>query len=187
MDTMCRVGDTECVYGRLKRGLCEKHYQRLRRHGSTDSTLIDNWSRYIVDPEGCWLWTGPVYKNGYGQLSRVIFGTQLAHRAFFIRRWGPIDRTEDLDHLCRVRHCVNTEHLELCDHGTNLRRGAGSYNGTRTTCRKGLHNTTQPGALRTNSNGSLECLECWRIRYRAAGQRYRDKLKAERGSTRPAH
>lgn len=187
MNPLCLIQDHECVQGRLKCGLCEKHYRRQRATGSTASPFIDNWTRYAIDGNGCWIWQGPIYWNGYGQLSRRLFGTQLAHRAFYIKKHGPVVKKIDLDHLCRVRSCVNPAHLEPVTRSVNLRRGAGSHGRIKLTCQKGLHDTTLPGALRESAPGCVECKECWRIRYRAAGQRYRDRLKAESGSIRPRH
>lgn len=176
MESVCTVNDAECVGGRLKRGLCEKHYRRQRTTGSTASPFIDNWSRFTVVGE-CWIWSGPLYRNGYGEMSRRFLGTGLAHRAFYMRKNGVLDRSVDLDHLCRDRRCVNPNHLQPVTRRANLRRGAGSHDGVKTACRKRLHDTTLPGALRTNANGSRECVECWRTRYRAAGARYRAKLR----------
>lgn len=176
MERVCSVADAECVPGRLKRGMCGKHYTRLRKHGTTQSPLVDNWSRYEQDSRGCWLWQGPLYRNGYGQLSRVINGTQLAHRAFFMRFKFPIPRSVDLDHLCRVRCCVNPDHLQPVTRRLNLTRGAGTY-GARTLCKKGLHDITIASNIRIEGNGTRTCMACWRIRYRAAGKRYRERLK----------
>jgi hypothetical protein len=94
-----------------------------------------------------------------------------------MRKHGSIDRKIDLDHLCRVRSCVNPDHLEPTNRKQNLNRGANSYDGVKVTCRKGLHDTTLPDAIYFNGTGR-ECKECWRIRYRAAGHRYRLRLKA---------
>lgn len=178
MDPVCSVNDADCVQGRLKRGLCGKHYTRLIRTGTTSSPFIDNWSRFTLGDQGCWLWQGSIYWNGYGQLSRVFRGTQLAHRAFYIRQHGPLPRGTDLDHLCRVRSCVNPDHLEPVTRAENLKRG----HQARTHCRTGRHDITVPGAIK---NG--QCVECWRLRYRAAGARYRAKLRNDVHSRSPGH
>ena len=108
--------------------MCSKHYIRLKRHGTTVSPFLDNWTRYMVDETGCWLWAGPIYNNGYGKLSRAAHGTRLAHRAFYMRRHGDLARSVDLDHLCRIRHCVNPDHLEPVSRSLNIKRG---YNARR--------------------------------------------------------
>ena len=80
-----------------------------------------------VSPEpnsGCWLWTGPTTKAGYGSLSQP-FGKPhlLAHRMSYERFKGPIPEGRELDHLCRVRCCVNPQHLEAVTHKENCQRG----------------------------------------------------------------
>jgi hypothetical protein len=36
---------------------------------------------------------------------------------------GPVPDGFGLDHLCRVRHCVNPEHLEIASQAENVQRG----------------------------------------------------------------
>jgi hypothetical protein len=70
----------------------------------------------------CWLWQLCKTPGGYGQ---HYDGTRLvvAHRWYYEQHVGPIPYGLDLDHLCRVRECVNPEHLEPVTRGENLRRG----------------------------------------------------------------
>lgn len=171
----CAVNDSECSPGRLKTGYCEKHYQRLRKHGTTSDPRIDIFSHYKIDPEtGCWRWKGAKYRNGYGKLPRPTHGTRLAHRAFYIEFRNPIPDGMDLDHVhkrgCRYRDCVRPKHLEPASRATNLQRG----HAARTMCEAGLHAITVPGAVKP---GTRQCVECWRIRYRAASKRYRAKQR----------
>lgn len=78
--------------------------------------------RIHKDETGCWLWTGPLDRQGYGRLKRFN-GNTLAHRAVYTLLVGPITYGLTLDHLCRVRHCVNPDHLEPVTHAENCRRG----------------------------------------------------------------
>ena len=72
----------------------------------------------------CWLWTGSVTSEGYGQLSH--YGKNLSvHRLAYELHQGAIPTGLQLDHLCRVRHCANHDHLEAVSRRTNLLRGAG--------------------------------------------------------------
>lgn len=168
----CAINDSECIPGRLRRGLCERHYRRALKHGSTANPRIDVFNHYVVASGGCWEWAGAMWGNGYGKTSVKVHGTRLAHRAFYAEHRGPIPKDMDLDHLCRNRRCVRPDHLEPVPHQINLIRG----HEARTVCQSGLHDITVPGALKP---GTRECVQCWRERYRAAGQRYRAK-KANR-------
>lgn len=172
----CSVADDECTAGRLRVGMCERHYRRHLAHGTTASPRVDNLRHYRADPKsGCWLWQGAFWRNGYGKPSKAIHGTRLAHRMMYAEHVGPIPDGMDLDHLCRNRACCNPAHLEAVSRSINLTRGLDA----RTTCRSGRHDLRQPGALRP---GTQQCVECWRLRYRAAGKRYVAKKAAQRAS-----
>ena len=75
------------------------------------------WAK-VNKTDSCWLWTGSINNKGYGRLSGVY-----AHRAAYELLVGPIPEGKELDHLCRVTHCVNPEHLEPVTHRENLLRG----------------------------------------------------------------
>jgi hypothetical protein len=79
---------------------------------------------YAVDPEtGCWLWQRSIVRGGYGIAWRDGKHA-IAHRWYYEHLVGPIPEDLALDHLCRVRHCVNPAHLEPVTHRENCRRGA---------------------------------------------------------------
>lgn len=171
----CAVSDDECTPGRLRRGMCERHYRRwLKRDGDISAPeRIDNLANYEVTGAGCWRWLGAFWSNGYGKPSVYIHGTRLAHRAFYMEHRGEVPDGLDLDHRCRNRWCVNPNHLDPVTRSVNLNRG----HDARVTCEAGLHDITQPGSTRP---GTRQCLECWRIGYRKAGAKYRARLRAER-------
>lgn len=78
-----------------------------------------------VDKTGdCWLWTAMLNTGGYG-LIRVARKMVFAHRLAFEMVRGPIPDGLFLDHLCRVRHCVNPDHLEVVTMRENVLRGIG--------------------------------------------------------------
>jgi len=76
-----------------------------------------------IPESGCWLWVGAVHRNGYGSvhLSKPRRNA-VAHRAVYELLVGPIPQNLDLDHLCRVRCCVNPAHLEPVTRKENLER-----------------------------------------------------------------
>lgn len=73
---------------------------------------------------GCWLWTGYIDQLDYGQFA---FGGKVkkAHRVSYELHRGPIPLGLEIDHLCRVRCCVNPDHLEAVTRSENIRRGTG--------------------------------------------------------------
>ncbi len=83
------------------------------------SAAIDNFL-YWVSPEpnsGCWPWTGCLSLAGYG-----CFQGFSAHRFSYAALVGPIPQGLTIDHLCRVRLCVNPLHLEPVTHKVNCQR-----------------------------------------------------------------
>ena|SRR5579885_311897 len=77
--------------------------------------------KIAVNEDGCWLWTGAL-SEGYGR-QRVRDFVYLAHRLVYELLVEPIPEGFDIDHLCRVRRCVNPAHLEPVTRAENLRRG----------------------------------------------------------------
>lgn len=82
------------------------------------------WPKVERVEDGCWLWTASLTGDGYGRISLGgKFGPMgLAHRVAYELLVGPIPEGLELDHLCRVRRCVNPEHLEPVTHAENVRR-----------------------------------------------------------------
>jgi hypothetical protein len=74
------------------------------------------------DSLGCWLWTASTDPKGYAQFDFRTRNTR-GHRFVYEALVGRIPEGLDLDHLCRVRRCVNPAHLEPVTRAENLRRG----------------------------------------------------------------
>lgn len=132
-----------------------------RAYGSRGMTgaQFSDWLRakYVVQNTGyaseCWLWNGPINHNGYavgylpGQASKVRI-----HRAAYEQIVGLPDQSLHIDHLCRVRHCVNPDHLEAVSPAENIRRGlagvvAGARQLAKTHCPSG-HEYTEANTYR---------------------------------------
>ena len=87
------------------------------------------WAR--VDEQGgpaaCWPWRGWVNDHGYGIVATGRGGRAIhirAHRlAYELTHREPIPAALTIDHLCRVRHCVNPRHLEPVTRRENVLRG----------------------------------------------------------------
>src|SRR5436190_5807752 len=70
------------------------------------------WAMVTTHPSGCWLWTG-TKAHGYGYFTERPGGFHYrAHRWAYEYLIGPIPSHLQIDHLCRVRHCVNPLHME---------------------------------------------------------------------------
>ncbi|MCA1636585.1 MAG: HNH endonuclease [Acidobacteria bacterium] len=61
-------------------------------------------------PDACWLWTGFVRPNGYGNFG-VNYKEYKAHRVSYFLEHGRIDNDTLILHHCDVRSCVNPAHL----------------------------------------------------------------------------
>jgi hypothetical protein len=79
------------------------------------------------DEAGCWIWQGQLGSCGYG---RVYHDGKMrsAHRAAWTLVNGPIPQGLEIDHLCRVRNCINPSHLEAVTHAENCQRGTAGLN-----------------------------------------------------------
>jgi hypothetical protein len=71
----------------------------------------------------CWIWLLSKNAAGYG-VTTVSGVCTTAHRAVYQTLVGPVAPPLQLDHLCRVRSCVNPDHLEPVTAAINVRRGA---------------------------------------------------------------
>ena len=88
----------------------------------------------IKKTNNCWLWQGHCNEKGYGTIHRE--GFRLAHRYSYYFHNGPFDLNMTVEHLCKVRNCVNPKHLTLLTHSENC-AGAYNVNRNKTHCKNG--------------------------------------------------
>jgi hypothetical protein len=110
---------------------------------------------------GCWLWTGRVDSQGYGEFS-YLAAKRRAHRVGWLLFVGSLQPREELDHLCRVRRCVNPDHLEpvLCRENLLRGRTLAAANVAKTHCPQG-HPYDEGNTIR--KRGARVCRECNRL------------------------
>jgi hypothetical protein len=107
-------------------------------------------------------WVGPAnHPRGYMQIGFEA-RSQLAHRLMYEALVGPIPDGLTIDHLCRVRACVNPAHLEPVTMRENVLRGTSfaPVNLAKTHCPHGHEYTVENTRIR--SCGRRACRECCR-------------------------
>ena len=79
---------------------------------------------YRPDLGPCWIWTGCLNKHGYGKISMGLRGGSIrgTHVVAYELLVGNVPGGLELDHLCRVRACLNPLHLEPVTGAENMRR-----------------------------------------------------------------
>lgn len=184
---------------RYRRGRCPRCYGALLATGARVRQPLTAEARYfaLVDRAGptpahapflgpCWLWTGAVHSNGYGQYKAAPTRPVLAHRWVVERVIGRrLTRAEQVDHLCHDpavcpggptcphRRCVNLAHLAITSAAANNAR-SGSLTAAKAraqTCVRG-HPLVGDNVYRHPQRGTRHCRACAAGRARAwAAQR----------------
>ena len=114
---------------------------------------------------GCWLWAASIFQPaGYGKYRSDAGETVYAHRYAWEMTNGPIQKGLHVDHLCRVRCCVNPDHLEPVSPAINARRAI-PYRDLKTHCPAG-HEYNEINSIRHAKNGSWCCRICPREKRR---------------------
>lgn len=140
----------------VTRPFSERFWSKVDRNGPTPEHRPD------LGP--CWLWRGTVVAAGYGVLrvgSRQDGSRRniRAHRVAYESLVSTIPTGLVLDHLCRVRLCVNPGHLEAVTDAVNIKRGeVGKHHRSKTHCRNG-HSYDSENTY-TRPNGSRYCRTC---------------------------
>jgi hypothetical protein len=107
----------------------------------------------------------PYKPSANGYVIRAAHGTT-DHRLAYEEAYGPIPAGLHIDHLCRVRNCINPEHLEAVTQAENNRRAAA----TRTHCQRGH---VLDGLRHNKGIPTRYCLTCNRERVARHNQKKR--------------
>ncbi|HEY9371466.1 HNH endonuclease signature motif containing protein [Streptomyces sp.] len=151
------------------------------------------WSKVSLDQSGCWLWTAGQNRNGYARFMDSRQVNRVGHRIAYEALIGSIPEGLQLDHLCRVRHCVNPSHVEPVTQRENLRRGdtitarsaaathcpAGHpYTGDNLYINPKGHRYCRKCQLARNAQRKLDHPEIVAQQHREADRRYRERKRA---------
>lgn len=129
--------------------------EALRGKGSGAKLPIETRFWCNVDKsgaDGCWLWLGKPTNKGYGTIKHN-YKTHKAHRWSYEHHKGTIPEGLMVDHRCRVRLCVNPDHLRVVTAKQNaenravVTRGKSKYLGV------SYHPTTGKWVSRGTGNG----------------------------------
>lgn len=140
----------------------------------------------MVAPDGCWLWTGNMSRNGYGK-ANIAKRTRVAHRVSYEAFRGPIPAGLQLDHVvCDERSCVNPWHVEPRTNRENVLRGVGlsAENARKTHCIHGHKFTPENTRVyrRPGREPERTCRACCRETARRKRARNRNFTSQERAA-----
>lgn len=141
-------------------------------HGGTARDRI--LANVAIEPGGCWTWQRHVQRNGYGT-AWFNGRTRLAHRVAYEVLVGPIPDGLTIDHLCRVKSCVNPAHLEPVTNRENNLRRPGSRVATH--CARGHEFGSENTRWEKGHYGfpTRRCIQCHRDREKVRPRRDRRK------------
>jgi hypothetical protein len=147
-------------------------------------------AKYVrLTESGCWAWTACISKAGYAKFGDGL-KVRPAHIWSYEQKKGKVPQGLELDHLCRVRCCVNPDHLEAVTHKVNMTRGIAAeklaeYFNTITHCPQGHEYSGENTAfsLSANSESSRKyCKECKRLKAIARYRKNRDEINLRRSA-----
>lgn len=122
----------------------------------------------MINTNDCWLYAGYKDPQGYGRIFYTRNGKtkyEYSHRVSYETFKQPIVDPLVIDHLCKVRHCINPDHLEPVTVRENTLRGDGVLvNIKKTHCPRG-HEYTPENTV-SYSNTWRRCRQCIKARNR---------------------
>lgn len=133
--------------------------------------FIERFLSKVEKTNSCWLWKRCILKSGYGQCwdgKKRVRAHRLSYRLFV----GEIPDEVVIDHVCRIRKCVNPDHLRLLSNKENILIGTGAsaVNSKKSHCIRGHKFTTDNTNLKKRPSGRVErnCKQCRKLLRRSA-------------------
>lgn len=171
----CSIPDCD---GQAKaRGWCWRHLQRWYRHGDAlyeppprvfkpkriRPTWVQRIFAYVRITDDCWLWLGSTTPQGYARAWSGRGRVEYVHRMVYELCVGPIPDGLTINHLCRVRHCIHPEHLDVVSLQTNVLRSPiaqAAMNAAKTHCKWGHPFSSENTYRPPNHPRSRVCRTC---------------------------
>jgi hypothetical protein len=116
----CRGTTKVATQNNRKYGEVKGQHRRFIKNHHTRKSGVDYIEQDCGYETRCWVWQLALNTVGYAIRHRDG-QTRVVHRLNYERDVGPVPEGLELDHLCRVRRCVNPAHLEPVTHTENLR------------------------------------------------------------------
>lgn len=145
------------------------------QHSEAQAVSVD-YKMYTVEDRGyktpCWIWRGGLTEKDYARASRNGKNVRM-HRYLWEQINGPMPPGFVSYHLCRVRPCINPDHVEPVTSAENTRRRLTGFN-------PNSHRNRNRHFLPPNATLTFEIAEELRRRY-AAGKITQAALAREFG------
>jgi hypothetical protein len=154
---LCNIEN--CAKLAYKRGMCNAHYIRWRRHGDPRGGRVAHGelSRFIEEVaipftgDECLIWPYGKTPKGYGSLY-YLGKQQYAHKVVCEAINGPASIGQEVGHFCGRRDCVNPQHVRWVSPSENQTDRL-------------YHNTDNRGRNNWNTKLTEEKVkEIWRLR-----------------------
>jgi len=135
---------------------------------------IERFENKIKENGLCWDWIGYKNPDGYGRFRLNTKKVELAHRFSYSYFRGKLPKRLTIDHVCKNRKCVNSDHLDPVSIQENLLRGNSpqTMNRNKTHC---IHGHPLFGLnLRIDHYKNKQfrrCITCLRIRSKNRSKR----------------
>jgi len=120
-------------FGFLERTKRAKDGRAIWKRPSVDERLASRTNFFGPIPSdnpslgACWIWTGYLNEDGYGNMGDGNRGMTSTHRLSYLLHVGEIPDNLVIDHLCRNRACCNPAHMEAVTQEENIRRGEATW------------------------------------------------------------